>query len=58
MGSNPCRKISLLGIAHSVVGKYGNIFQVLEVHPEMSTTEDLSWKGRVVASSFICNILG
>ena len=28
--------ISLLGIAHSVVGKY---FQVFEVHPEVDTSE-------------------
>ena len=29
MGSNPCRRLSLLGIAHSVEG---NLFQVLKVH--------------------------
>ena len=34
MGSSPCRRIPLLGIAHPVVGKY---FQVLEVHQEVDT---------------------
>ena len=29
MGSNPCKKIPLLGIAHLVEGK---LFQVLKVH--------------------------
>ena len=31
MGSSPCRRLSLLGIAYPVVGK---TFQVLEVHQE------------------------
>ena len=39
MGSNPYRKIHLLGIAHPVVGKY---FQVLEVHRRMELIQDLS----------------
>ena len=39
MGSNPCRRIQLLGIAHPVVGKQ---FQVLEVHWEMKLIRDLS----------------
>ena len=39
MGSNPCRKIHLLGIAHLVVGNY---FQTLEVHRGMERIQDLS----------------
>ena len=39
MGSNPCRKIQLLGIAHHIVGKY---FQALEVHQGMESIQDLS----------------
>ena len=34
--SSPCRSISLLGIAHPVIGKY---FQVLEVPSEVDTSE-------------------
>ena len=39
VGSNPYRKIHLLGIAHPVVGKY---FQTLEVHQGMERIQDLS----------------
>ena len=39
MGSNPCREIHLLGIAHLVVGKY---FQALEVYWGMERIQDLS----------------
>ena len=39
VGSNPCRRNHLLGIAHLVVGKY---FQVLEVHWGMKHIQDLS----------------
>ena len=39
MGSNPCRKIQLLGIAHFVLGKY---FQALKVHRGMDHIQDLS----------------
>ena len=39
MGSSPRRKISLLGIAHPVVGKP---FQVLEVHRATRLTQDPS----------------
>ena len=39
MGSSPCRRIHLLGIAHPVGGKY---FQVLEVHRGMKLIQDLS----------------
>ena len=38
MGSSPCRRLSLLGIAHPVVGK---TFQVLEVHQEKARQEAL-----------------
>ena len=38
MGSSPCRRLSLLGIAHPVVGK---TFQVLEVHQEKALHEAL-----------------
>ena len=41
MGSNPCRRVPLLGIAHPVVGKH---FQVLEVHQEVDTFEVLVGK--------------
>ena len=39
MGSSPCRRFSLLGIAHPVVGKY---LKVLEVHRGMKHIQDLS----------------
>ena len=38
MGSDPCRRIPLLSIAHLVTGK---LFQVLEAHQEMDTFEIL-----------------
>ena len=38
MGSSPCRRFPLLGIAHPVVGK---TFQVLEVHQEETLHEAL-----------------
>ena len=38
MGSSPCRRLSLLGIAHPVVGK---TFQVLEVNQEKALHEAL-----------------
>ena len=38
MGSSPCRRISLLGVAHPVVGKY---FQVLEVHRELKQAQEI-----------------
>ena len=38
MRSSPCRRIHLLDIAHLVVGKH---FQVLKVHPEVDTSEEL-----------------
>ena len=41
MGSSPCRRILLLGIAHLVLGKH---FQVLEVHQEVDTFEVLVGK--------------
>ena len=51
MESSPCRRISLLGIAHPVVGKY---FQVLEVHMGMKHVQELSVeKGQIMAYSCI-----
>ena len=41
VGSNPCRRIPLLGIVHPVVGKH---LQVLEVHQEVETFEVLIGK--------------
>ena len=41
MGSSPCGRLSLLGIAHPVVGK---TFQVLEVHHEKALHEALGEK--------------
>ena len=38
MGSNPCRIIPLLGIAHPVKGK---LFQVPKVHPGMGRIRGL-----------------
>ena len=38
MGSSPCRKIHLPGIAHPIVRKH---FQVLKVHSEVDTSERL-----------------
>ena len=38
MGSSPCRRLSLLGIAHPVVGK---TFKVLEIHQEKALHEAL-----------------
>ena len=41
MGSSPCRRIPLLGIAHPVMGKH---LQVLEVNQEVDTFEVLVGK--------------
>ena len=41
MGSSPCRRIPLLGIAHLLVGKH---LHVLEVHQEVDTFEVLVGK--------------
>ena len=54
MGSSPCKRITLLGIAHPVVGKY---FQVLEVQ-EVDTYEVLVLKkARFCLFYVICKIL-
>ena len=54
MGSSPCKRITLLGIAHPVVGKY---FQVLEVQ-EVDTYEVLVLKkARFWLFYVICKIL-
>ena len=51
MGSSPCRRIPLLGIAHPIVGKY---FQVLEVHQEVDTFEVLV---RKKARVWLCYVI-
>ena len=51
MGSNPCKRITLLGIAHPVLGKY---FQILEVHSEVDTYEVLVVKK---ARFWICYVI-
>ena len=43
VGSNPCREIHLLGIAHPVVGK---CFQALEVYRGMKRIQDLNGEGK------------
>ena len=52
MGSSPCRRLSLLGIAHPIVGK---TFQVLEVHQEKALHEALVKK---MACYVFCKSLG
>ena len=52
MGSSPGRRISLLGVAHPIVGKP---FQVLELHQATRLTQDPSreekgWKCLVLYS--------
>ena len=55
MGSSPCRRIFLLGIAHPVVGKY---FQVLEVHWDRILIQELNCKKVGVGLIYVfCNIL-
>ena len=45
------RRISLLGIAHPVMGKY---FQVLEAHRELRQVQEFSYeKGRIMDYSSI-----
>ena len=51
MGSNHCRRIPLLAIAHPVVGKH---LQVLEVHQEVDTFEVLV---RKKARFWLCYII-
>ena len=50
MGSNPCRKIQLLGIVHPVMGK--KKIQVLEVHRRMKLIRDLSGGGKANLALF------
>ena len=49
MGSNPCREIHLLGIAHLVVGKQ---VQVLEVRRGMKLTQDLCYEEKAMLALF------
>ena len=51
MGSSPCRRIPLLGIAHPVVGKH---FQVLEVHQKVDTFRVLVGKK---AKIWLCYVI-
>ena len=51
MGSSPCRRIPLLGIAHFVVGKF---FQVLEVCQDVDTFEVLV---RKKARFWLCYVI-
>ena len=51
MGSNPCRKLSLLGFAHPVVG---SLFQVQGVYKRTTLTRDrVLEESRVVALVFV-----
>ena len=49
VGSNPCKKIHLLCIAHPIVGKY---FQVLKVHWGMKHIQDISCKENAILVLF------
>ena len=52
MGSNPCRKLSLLGIGHPIEG---SLFQVQGVYKRMTLTRGLVLEeSQVVALIFIC----
>ena len=53
MESSPRRKISLLSVAHPVVGKL-NLFQVPEVHWAMRLTRDLNHEVKA-GNALFCN---
>ena len=57
MGSNPCRKIPLLGIAHPVEGK---LFQVLKVHLGMGLIRGLRDEEMAICGfvMYFCKTLG
>ena len=55
MGSSPCRRLSLLGIAHPVVGK---TFQVLKVHQKKALHEAIVEKKVRMACFVFCKSLG
>ena len=57
MGSSPRRKISLLGVAHPVVGKL-NLFQVLEAHRAMRCSRDLNREGKAGNALFVIMVYG
>ena len=57
MGSSLRRKISLLGIAHPVVGKL-NLFQVPETHRVMRLTRDLNLEGKAGNALFVIVVYG
>ena len=50
MGSSPCRRIHLLGIAHPIVGKH---FQVPEVHRERKHIQDFSYEKGAIFGLFM-----
>ena len=51
MGSNPCRRIPQLGVAHPIMGKQ---FMVVEVHQEVDTFEVLVGKK---AKFWLCYVI-
>ena len=52
MGSNPCRKLSLLGIAHPIEG---SLFRVQGVYRRTALTRGrVLEESRIVALVFIC----
>ena len=57
MGSNPCRIIPLLGIAHPVEGK---LFQVLKVHLGMGRIRGLGDEEMAICGlvMYFCKNLG
>ena len=57
MGSSPHRKISLMGVAHHVVGKL-NLFQVPEAHQAMRLTRDLKREGKARNALFVIVVYG
>ena len=57
MGSSPCRKISLLGVAHPVMGKL-NSFQIPEAHRAMRLTRDLNRERNAENALFVIVVYG
>ena len=57
MRSSPRRKISLLSVAHPVVGKL-NLFQVPEAHWAMRLTRDLNREVKAGNALFVIVVYG
>ena len=57
MGSSPRRKISLLSVAHPVVGKL-NLFQVPDTHWAMRLTRDLNHEVKAGNDLFVIVVYG